>query len=68
MDRKKKKNNLNPEKEMIRNLRKRIYGKSDAGPKLPFSDRYCVFCGSNSELKQYKDSYICEECLSGIFN
>lgn len=29
---------LKAEREMIRKLRKRIYGDSDAGPKYPFSD------------------------------
>jgi len=57
---------LNAEKEMIRDLRKRIYGESDAGPEYPYSDKYCVFCGSKSDLQTYKESYICQECLEDI--
>ncbi|ADO76790.1 hypothetical protein [Halanaerobium praevalens] len=68
MNRKNKNSDLSPEKEMIRDLRKRIYGQSDAGPELPVSDKNCVFCGSKSDLKKYKDSYICNECLNGILN
>lgn len=59
---------VNGEVKMIRDLRKRIYGESDAGPDYPFSDRQCIFCGSESELVLYKNSYICKDCLEDIKN
>jgi len=59
---------MNAEMEMIKELRKRIYGDSDAGPEYPFSDHKCIFCGDESDLQSYKDSYICEDCLSDIKN
>lgn len=68
MSKKNEDKKLNAEKEMIRDLRKRIYGESDAGPEYPFSDKNCVFCGSKSDLEIYKDSYICQECLEDISN
>ena len=59
---------FNAEVEMIRELRKRIYGDSNGGPEYPDSDNNCIFCGSDSELQKYKNSYICEDCLSDIKN
>lgn len=59
---------LNAEMEMIRELRKRIYGDSDAGPEYLLADNNCIFCGAESELQKYKNSYICEDCLSDIKN
>jgi len=57
---------LSAEKEMIRELRKKIYGNSQAGPEYVFSDKHCIFCGSESELQEYKNSYICSKCLNDI--
>ncbi|MFN2340613.1 MAG: hypothetical protein ABR547_05025 [Halanaerobium sp.] len=57
---------LNAEIKMIRELRKRIYGASDSGPEHPFSDKNCIFCGAESELQEYKNSYICNDCLKDI--
>ena len=51
---------LNAEKEMIRDLRKRIYGKSDAGPEYSFSDWQCIFCEAKLDLQKYKNFYICQ--------
>ncbi|PTW01289.1 hypothetical protein C8C76_10567 [Halanaerobium saccharolyticum] len=59
---------IKAEAEMIRELRKRIYGKSDAGPDYPYSEQSCIFCGAESELKEYKNSYICRKCLADIKN
>lgn len=56
----------NAEREMIINLRKKIYGDSNAGPEYPFADKHCIFCGSKSELQEYKNSYICSSCLMDI--
>jgi hypothetical protein len=56
------------EAEMISDLRKRIYGDSDAGPKYSYSQQNCIFCGAESELQKYKDSYICKNCLADIEN
>lgn len=59
---------LKAEREMIGELRKKIYGDSNAGPDYPFSKRSCVFCGIESELQEYKNYYICEDCLTDIKN
>lgn len=57
---------LKAEMEMIKDLREKIYGDSEAGPEYPFSDNHCIFCGAESELQEYKNSYICRDCLSDI--
>lgn len=57
---------INGEVKMIRDLRKRIYGESDAGPEFPISDHHCIFCAAKENLISYKDSYICEDCLKDI--
>ncbi len=66
MDNNREDTRMNAEIEMIKELRKKIYGDCDAGPKYPFSDNHCIFCGSESELQEYKNSYICSNCLSDI--
>jgi len=58
--------NINAEMEMIKDLRKRIYGDSDSSFKNKYSNHQCIFCGSENNLHLYKKKYICHTCLSDL--
>jgi len=66
MKNKKTNESLNAEMEMIKDLRKRIYGDDEASSNHSSADHQCVFCGAKSNLNTYKDNYICQECLSDL--
>ncbi|MGM0498657.1 MAG: hypothetical protein ACQERL_00435 [Bacillota bacterium] len=66
MKNKKTNESLNAEMEMIRDLRKRIYGNDQARSNYSSADHQCVFCGAESNLNTYKNNYICQECLSDL--
>jgi hypothetical protein len=68
MKNKKTNERLNAEMEMIRDLRKRIYGNDQARSNYSSTDHQCVFCGSKSNLNTYKNKYICQECISDLRN
>lgn len=63
MKNKKPDESVNAEMEMIRDLRKRIYGNDQARPNKSSVVHECVFCGAKSNLNKYKNNYICQECL-----
>lgn len=58
--------NVNAEMEMIKDLRKRVYGDDETSSKNSYSNNQCVFCGSDNDLHTYKNEYICDTCLSDL--
>jgi len=58
--------NVNSEMEMIRDLRKRVYGEDKSDSNYNFSDHKCIFCGAEFNLHTYKNNYICHDCLSDL--
>lgn len=66
MKNKKTDESLNAEMEMIRDLRKRVYGDDQADSNYNNPAHQCVFCGSESNLNRYKNNYICQDCISDL--
>ena len=42
-----------------------IYSEGDSII-LKKKQRSCIFCGSDEELSEFKEKYICKECLSDV--
>ncbi len=63
MKNKKTDESLNAEMEMIKDLRKRVYGNNGTNFNYSSADQECVFCGAESNLNTYKNNYICQKCL-----
>lgn len=59
---------LSAEMEMIKDLRKRVYGNSEVDEVNKVTADRCVFCGSEFKLHTYKNNFICHDCFLDIKN